>query len=345
MSVISEKIEEIIAYAKKKLEESSAAGDINEMRVKLLGKSGELTSLLRSLKDVEPNERPTIGKLVNEARDNITSMIELRLAVLKRLELERKINSERIDVTLKGKGAGMGSYHPCTLVKEEILRVFTSLGFSVEQGPEIESDYYNFQRMNLPKDHPARDMQDTFYISEDVLLRTHTSPVQARVMDRAKPPIRVVCPGKVYRPDDDATHSPMFQQVEGLVVDKGITLCDLKGTLECAARELFDSKTNIRFRPSYFPFTEPSVEVDVTCPICHGKGCRICKGTGWIEVLGAGVVNPAVLLASGIDPEIYSGFAFGMGVERIAMIKYGIPDMRILFENDVRFLSGFREEI
>ncbi len=345
MSVISEKIQEILAYAKSRLEESNEAGDVNDMRVRLLGKSGELTSLLRSLKDIPPEERPTIGKLVNEARDSITSMIELRLAFLKRLELERKTRDERIDVTLGGKGVARGSYHPCTLVREEILRVFISLGFSVEQGPEIESDYYNFQRMNMPKDHPARDMQDTFYITPDVLLRTHTSPVQARVMDKSKPPIRVVCPGKVYRPDDDATHSPMFQQVEGLVVDKDITLCDLKGTLECVAKELFDSKTKIRFRPSYFPFTEPSVEVDVTCPVCHGKGCRICKGTGWIEVLGAGVVNPEVLRASGIDPDVYSGFAFGMGVERIAMIKYGIPDMRILFENDVRFLSGFKEEI
>ncbi|MDE6551205.1 MAG: phenylalanine--tRNA ligase subunit alpha [Clostridia bacterium] len=342
---MSEKIQEILAYAKSRLEESNEAGDVNDMRVRLLGKSGELTSLLRSLKDIPPEERPTIGKLVNEARDSITSMIELRLAFLKRLELERKTRDERIDVTLGGKGVARGSYHPCTLVREEILRVFISLGFSVEQGPEIESDYYNFQRMNMPKDHPARDMQDTFYITPDVLLRTHTSPVQARVMDKSKPPIRVVCPGKVYRPDDDATHSPMFQQVEGLVVDKDITLCDLKGTLECVAKELFDSKTKIRFRPSYFPFTEPSVEVDVTCPVCHGKGCRICKGTGWIEVLGAGVVNPEVLRASGIDPDVYSGFAFGMGVERIAMIKYGIPDMRILFENDVRFLSGFKEEI
>ena len=345
MSVISEKIQEILAYAKSRLEESNEAGDVNDMRVRLLGKSGELTSLLRGLKDIPPEERPGVGKLVNEARDSIASMIELRLALLKRLELERKIRDERIDVTLSGKGIKRGSYHPCTLVREEILRVFISLGFSVEQGPEIESDYYNFRRMNMPKDHPARDMQDTFYITPDVLLRTHTSPVQARVMDKSKPPVRVVCPGKVYRPDDDATHSPMFQQVEGLVVDKNITLCDLKGTLECAAKELFDSKTKIRFRPSYFPFTEPSVEVDVTCPVCHGKGCRICKGTGWIEVLGAGVVNPAVLRDSGIDPDIYSGFAFGMGVERIAMIKYGIPDMRILFENDARFLSGFKEEI
>lgn len=233
--------------------------------------------------------------------------------------------------------------HPCTLVIEEILDIFTNLGFTVKHGPEVETDFYNFQALNIPKDHPAREMQDTFYITEDLLLRTHTSPVQVRTMQSVKPPIRVVNPGKVYRPDDDATHSPMFQQIEGLVVDEGITMCDLKGILEEFAKRLFnDPDAKTRLRPSFFPFTEPSVEVDVTCSMCHGKGCRLCKGTGWIEVLGAGIVNPKVLENSGIDPEKYSGFAFGLGIERIAMIKYGIPDMRMLFENDIRFLKQFK---
>ena len=232
--------------------------------------------------------------------------------------------------------------HPCTLVANEIVEIFTSLGFTLGQGPEIELDKFCFQMLNIPPDHPARDMQDTFYITDDILLRTHTSSVQARTMLNTKPPIRIICPGKVYRPDDDATHSPMFQQIEGLVVDEKVTLCDLKGLLETFAKRLFDSNTKVRFRPSFFPFTEPSVEVDLTCSVCHGKGCRICKGTGWIEILGAGVVNPKVLENCSIDSKKYKGLAFGMGVERVAMIKYGIPDMRILFENDVRFLKDFK---
>lgn len=339
---VKEKIDEIISSAAAGAEACKSVDEINSLKVRYLGKSGELTALLRGMKDYPAEERPAVGKLVNEARDEINALIEQKSAQLKAAHEEEKLQEEQIDVTLKGKATPRGSLHPCTLVKEEILSIFTSLGFSVAHGPEVETDFYNFRQLNIPKDHPARDMQDTFYLGNDILLRTHTSPVQAHVMEENKPPIRVVCPGKVYRPDDDATHSPMFQQIEGLVVDKNITLCDLKGILSLFAKELFDKNTKIRFRPSYFPFTEPSVEVDVTCSQCHGKGCRLCKGTGWIEVLGAGVVNPKVLENCGIDSNEYSGFAFGMGIERITMIKYGIPDMRILFENDARFLRSFR---
>lgn len=339
---VKEKIDGIISSAAAGVEACASVDEINSLKVRYLGKSGELTALLRGMKDYPAEERPAVGKLVNEARDKINALIDEKFAQLQAKQEEEKLLEEKIDVTLKGTATPRGSLHPCTLVKEEILSIFTSLGFSVAHGPEVETDFYNFRQLNIPKDHPARDMQDTFYLGNDILLRTHTSPVQAHVMEENKPPIRVVCPGKVYRPDDDATHSPMFQQIEGLVIDENITLCDLKGILECFAKELFDKNTKVRFRPSYFPFTEPSVEVDLSCSVCHGKGCRICKGTGWIEVLGAGVVNPCVLEMSNIDSEKYSGFAFGMGIERIAMIKYGIPDMRILFENDVRFLRAFK---
>lgn len=339
---LQEKIDAIVAAAADGVGACGELSQISDLKVKFLGKSGELTALLRGMKELPAEERPAAGKLVNEARDKINALIDEKFASLQALKEQERLKSESLDVTLKGRAVARGSLHPCTLVKEEILSIFTSLGFSVAHGPEVETDYYNFRQLNIPKDHPARDMQDTFYLGNDILLRTHTSPVQAHVMEENKPPIRVVCPGKVYRPDDDATHSPMFQQIEGLVIDENITLCDLKGILECFAKELFDKNTKVRFRPSYFPFTEPSVEVDLSCSVCHGKGCRICKGTGWIEVLGAGVVNPRVLEMSDIDPEKYSGFAFGMGIERIAMIKYGIPDMRILFENDVRFLRRFK---
>ncbi len=303
---------------------------IQQIRVQFLGKNGELTNILRSMKDIEPELKPIIGKFVNQARDVITERIE-----------ERKLNSENVDITLSSKRNPKGGLHPCSLVINEILNIFTAMGFQVKQGPEVETDFFNFQALNIPKDHPAREMQDTFYINDELLLRTHTSPMQARTMIKEKPPIRIVIPGKVYRPDDDATHSPMFQQIEGLVVDKGITMCDLKGILDTFAKALFNENTKTRLRPSFFPFTEPSVEVDVSCAMCGGKGCRICKGTGWIEILGAGIVNPKVLDNCGIDSNIYSGFAFGLGIERIAMIKYGIPDMRILFDNDIRFLKQF----
>lgn len=314
---------------------------IQQIRVQFLGKNGELTNILRSMKDIEPELKPIIGKFVNQARDVITERIEIRIAELTAKNIAKKLNSENVDITLSSKRNPKGGLHPCSLVINEILSIFTAMGFQVKQGPEVETDFFNFQALNIPKDHPAREMQDTFYINDELLLRTHTSPMQARTMIKEKPPIRIVIPGKVYRPDDDATHSPMFQQIEGLVVDKGITMCDLKGILDTFAKALFNENTKTRLRPSFFPFTEPSVEVDVSCAMCGGKGCRICKGTGWIEILGAGIVNPKVLDNCGIDSNIYSGFAFGLGIERIAMIKYGIPDMRILFDNDIRFLKQF----
>ena len=339
---MKEKIENLIREALQAIEACENIADLGKVKVRYLGKSGEITALLRGMKDVPADQRPVIGGYVNEARDAITGAAESKEKTLKAKEISEKMLKESIDVTYEPKEAELGSLHPCTLVKNEIVDIFTSLGFSVAQGPEVELDFFNFQALNIPKDHPARDMQDTFYLGDEMLLRTHTSPVQVRTMLEKKPPIRIVVPGKVYRPDDDATHSPMFQQIEGLVVDKYITLCDLKGILSMFAKELFDKNTKTRFRPSYFPFTEPSVEVDVTCSVCHGKGCRLCKGTGWIEVLGAGIVNPKVLENCGIDSNEYSGFAFGMGIERITMIKYGVPDMRILFENDKRFLKSFR---
>lgn len=314
---------------------------IQQIRVQFLGKNGELTNILRSMKDIEPELKPIIGKFVNQARDVITERIETRIAELTAKNIAKKLNSENVDITLSSKRNPKGGLHPFSLVINEILNIFTAMGFQVKQGPEVETDFFNFQALNIPKDHPAREMQDTFYINDELLLRTHTSPMQARTMIKEKPPIRIVIPGKVYRPDDDATHSPMFQQIEGLVVDKGITMCDLKGILDTFAKALFNENTKTRLRPSFFPFTEPSVEVDVSCAMCGGKGCRICKGTGWIEILGAGIVNPKVLDNCGIDSNIYSGFAFGLGIERIAMIKYGIPDMRILFDNDIRFLKQF----
>ncbi len=339
---MKEKIAQLIEQAKQAVKQSHTLALINSVKVKYPGKSGELTQLLRGMKDLPPEERPLVGKYVNEARDVITQITEDKTKQLEQAEIDAKMLEESVDITLDAKAEERGSFHPCTLVTNEIVEIFTSLGFTLGEGPEIEFDKFCFQMLNIPPDHPARDMQDTFYITDDVLLRTHTSSMQARTMIKTQPPIRIVCPGKVYRPDDDATHSPMFQQVEGLVVDENVTLCDLKGLLETFAQRLFDKNTKVRFRPSFFPFTEPSVEVDVTCSVCHGKGCRICKGTGWIEILGAGVVNPKVLENCGIDSKKYKGLAFGMGIERTAMIKYGIPDMRILFENDVRFLKEFK---
>lgn len=338
------KINEILNKALALIDDSESIVNlerINQIRVQFLGKNGELTSILRSMKDIAPELKPVIGKIVNQARDEIANRIEMRIAELTARDIAKKLSTENVDITLSSKKNQKGGLHPCSLVIGEILDIFTAMGFEVKQGPEVETDFFNFQALNIPKDHPAREMQDTFYISEDLLLRTHTSPMQARTMIDQKPPIRLVIPGKVYRPDDDATHSPMFQQIEGLVVDKGITMCDLKGILETFAKALFNENTKTRLRPSFFPFTEPSVEVDVTCAMCGGKGCRICKGTGWIEILGAGIVNPKVLENCGIDSNEYSGFAFGLGIERITMIKYGIPDMRILFDNDIRFLKQF----
>lgn len=338
---MKEQIQALLQSAREAVDQANTLAQINDVKVRILGKSGSLTAVLRGMKDVPAEQKPEIGKYVNEARDQITQWLSEKTEQLAQQRLLADMEKETVDITLDGTAVARGSLHPCTLVQNEILDIFTSLGFRIAQGPEIETDFFNFQALNLPKDHPARDMQDTFYVTDDIVLRTHTSPVQVRTMIANKPPIRVVCPGKVYRPDDDATHSPMFQQIEGLVIDKHITLCDLQGLLETFAQRLFDSSTKTRLRPSYFPFTEPSVEVDVTCANCHGKGCRVCKGTGWLEILGAGIVNPKVLQNCGIDSKEYTGLAFGLGIERIAMIKYGIPDIRILFENDTRFLKDF----
>ncbi len=337
-----EKIESLVKHCKQKIAQCVNLAELQSVKVKYLGKNGGLTSLLRGMKDLSKEERPEAGKLMNLAREEIEKDFLSKETLLKENALKEQLQNEFVDVTIPVK-ADRGNLHPITLVTDEIINIFSGLGFETLEGPEIETDYYNFQALNIPLDHPARDMQDTFYITDSILLRTQTSPNQVRVMENKKPPIKMLCPGKVYRSDDDATHSPIFHQMEGLVVDRNITLCDLKGTLETFAKAMFNEKTQTRFRPSYFPFTEPSVEVDLTCSNCGGKGCRLCKGTGWIEVLGAGMVHPRVLENCGIDSKTYSGFAFGMGIERIAIIKYGIPDIRLFYENDVRFLKQFKK--
>ena len=301
-----------------------------------------ISAILRGMGAVAPEDRPKIGAIVNTIRSEIEESLSSRFADLKAQSMERKLREERIDVTLPAPEKKVGKLHPITQTRNRMVEIFTGMGFEIAEGPEVEYDYYNFQALNIPEDHPARDTQDTFYITEKMLLRTQTSSVQARVMEHQKPPIRIISPGRVYRSDAlDATHSPLFHQLEGLVVDKGITMGDLKGTLEIFAKKLFGENTRIRFRPHHFPFTEPSAEVDISCFVCGGKGCRLCKNEGWIEILGAGMVHPHVLEMGGIDPTVYSGFAFGMGVERIAMLKYHIDDIRHLYENDVRFLSQF----
>ena len=339
---MQEKINKIVEHCKQVIVEAKDENELQTAKVSFLGKNGQLTSILRSMKDLPAEERPLIGKFVNDAREKIESAFASAEAALNDRKLKESLKKEFVDVTLPVE-TQRGTLHPITLVTNEIIDIFSSLGFEVVEGPEIETDYYNFQALNIPEDHPARDMQDTFYITNSILLRTQTSPNQVRTMEKKKPPIKMLCPGKVYRSDSDATHSPIFHQMEGLVVDKNVTLSDLKGTLEVFAKALFNEKTQTRFRPSYFPFTEPSVEVDLTCSNCGGKGCRLCKGTGWIEVLGAGMVHPNVLENCGIDSQEYSGFAFGLGIERIAIIKYGIPDIRLFYENDVRFLKQFKK--
>ncbi|MEW6661995.1 MAG: phenylalanine--tRNA ligase subunit alpha [Bacillota bacterium] len=325
------------------LETLTSLDTLNLFRVKYLGKKGELTQVLRGMGQLPEMERPAIGQIANEIRDELEQGIKLRQEVIRKQEVEEQLASEVLDITLPGKPFFLGHKHPLTQIVDKIKSIFIGMGYSVAEGPEIELDYYNFEALNLPKDHPARDMQDSFYITEEVLLRTHTSPVQVRTMEKMVPeiPIRIICPGKVYRRDDDATHSPMFSQVEGLVVDENITMSDLKGTLLTFAQEMFGRERQIRLRPSYFPFTEPSAEVDISCIMCNGDGCRVCSGSGWLEILGCGMVHPKVLANVGYDPEKVRGFAFGMGVERIAMLKYRIDDMRLLFENDLRFLSQF----
>ncbi len=315
--------------------------DLNDLKAKYVGKNGEVTALLRGMKDIPAEERASFGKMVNDLKVEITEIFSAKENELKNKEMVAKFDSEAIDITLPGKTPLGGSLHPLNIVKNKIFDAFCGMGFEVFEGPEIDTDYYCFQALNIPKDHPARDMQDTFYITDNILLRPHTSPGQVRTMENKKPPIKILSPGRVYRADDDASHSPMFHQIEGLVVDKGVSLCDLQGLLDEFVKIMFDEQTKTRFRPSYFPFTEPSVEVDVTCCKCHGKGCSLCKGTGWIEILGAGIVNKKVLEMSGIDSNEYSGLAFGLGIERITMIKYGISDIRTLFENNVKFLKQF----
>ena len=318
--------------------------ELNDIRVKYLGKKGEITGFLRGLGQLSQEDRPRLGQIVNEARCQIEALIAEKNAELKEHEMAERLANETLDVTLPGRHTWRGRLHPLTLTLNRIKDIFLAMGFSVEEGPEIERDYFNFEALNLPKDHPARDMQDSFYITEEILMRTQTSPVQARTMQAHEPnsPIRMIAPGRVYRRDDyDATHSPMFTQVEGLVVDEGIRFSDLKGTLELFLRKIFRENVGVRFRPSFFPFTEPSAEVDISCVMCHGKGCRVCKGTGWLEILGAGMVHPRVLEMSGYDPKKVSGFAFGLGVERIAMLSYGIDDLRLFYDNDLRFLRQF----
>ncbi len=338
---MQEKFELLKSKAIEELKGVNSSKELFDLKAKFVGKNGEITALLRGMKDVPADKRADFGKMVNDLKVEVSNYFDEKEIALKAEEMQAKFKAEAIDVTLPGKCVTNGSLHPLNIVKNKIFDAFCGMGFEVFEGPEIDTDYYCFQALNIPKDHPARDMQDTFYITDNILLRPHTSPGQVRTMENKKPPIKILSPGRVYRADDDASHSPMFHQIEGLVVDKGVSLCDLKGLLDEFVKIMFDEETKTRFRPSYFPFTEPSVEVDVTCCKCHGKGCSLCKGTGWIEILGAGVVNKKVLEMSGIDSNEYSGLAFGLGIERITMIKYGISDIRTLFENNVKFLKQF----
>lgn len=324
-------------------EEIAAAGSENALyavRVKYLGKNGLISDLMKGMKDLTPQQRPVMGKLVNNARSALETEFTEKGNQLHEAELAQKLAAEKIDITIN-KGRSVGKLHPLNAVRKRLVDFFVSMGFEVMDGPEVETDYYNFEALNVPKDHPARDMQDTFFLGGNLLLRSQTSASQVRYMEDHKPPLKMISPGRVFRNDDDATHSPVFHQLEGLVVDKGITMCDLKGILDSFAKHFFGSDTKVRFRPSYFPFTEPSVEVDVSCSMCHGKGCKICKGTGWIEILGAGIVNRKVLKICGIDPDEYTGFAFGFGIDRIANIIHSIPHIKLLYENDIRFLEQF----
>ena len=342
---MQEQLQKIQEEAIAQLETVNDKAGLEAMRLKYLGKKGELTLILRSMGQMPAEDRPKAGQMINAVRETLTAKMDALDGKIKALEQEKKLQNEAIDVTEPRKHTQLGAMHPISIVQNQLLDVFTGMGFDVVEGPEVEFDMFNFELMNIPKNHPARDAQDTFYIEENIVLRTHTSPVQARIMTTRKPPIRIVCPGRVYRADEvDATHSPVFHQMEGLVIDEDVTMADLKGTLDAFAKNLYGDDVTTRFRPSFFPFTEPSAEVDLTCVNCHGKGCRVCKGTGWIEVLGAGMVNPKVLDMCGIDSKKYRGFAFGVGLERIVMLRYGITDMRALYEGDVRFLSQFRED-
>ena len=339
---MQEKLNEIKENALKELENLKTSAELEEIRVKYLGKKGELTTILRSMGGLSQEERPIVGKLVNEIKSEVEEKIETAIKTIKLKERNAKLASEVIDISLPGNKKVIGKRHPLDLTLESMKEIFISMGFTIEEGPEVELDRYNFEALNIPKDHPARSEQDTFYVNDNLVLRTQTSPVQIRVMENQEPPIKMIAPGKVYRSDSvDATHSPIFYQMEGLVIDKGVTFADLKGTLELFAKKMFGDKVQTKFRPHHFPFTEPSAEMDATCFVCGGEGCRVCKNSGWIELLGCGMVHPQVLRNCGIDPEVYSGFAFGFGVDRMVMLKYGIDDIRLLYESDMRFLNQF----
>ncbi len=342
MAGMKEQLEEMRRQALEELSSTHKVNELEDFRVRFMGKKGAVTGLLRGMGALPAADRPKMGQLVNQLRQELEEAVADKMQTLQEEKKAARLAAETLDVTMPGTKAKIGGLHPLNVVLEDIIGIFQSMGFDVVDGPEVETDYYNFQALNVPEDHPARDMQDTFYLADKLLLRTQTSAAQARTMEERKPPIRIICPGRVYRADEvDATHSPVFHQIEGLVIDKGITMCDLKGVLEQFAHEIYGPETKVRFRPSFFPFTEPSVEVDVTCSECGGKGCRVCKGAGWIEILGAGMVHPRVLKMGGIDPEEYTGFAFGIGLDRLTTTRYKISDIRLLFENDQRFLEQF----
>lgn len=338
---MKQKLAEIEQTAAEVVRKLSSEAELQHEKARFLGRKGELTAIMKGMGQLSPEERPQVGALANQVKERLEELFARRQEDLQREKLDRRLTTEKIDVTLPGRRSRQGRKHPITLITEEIIDIFASLGFGVAEGPEVEKDFYNFEALNIPKDHPARDMQDTFYISDEVVLRTHTSPVQIRTMLQQPPPVRVIAPGTVYRRDSDITHSPMFHQVEGFLVDHHITFGDLKGILTTFVDECFGKGTGVRFRPSFFPFTEPSAEVDIACVICGGSGCRVCKQSGWLEILGSGMIDPEVFKAVGYDPAVYSGFAFGMGLERIAMLKYGVNDLRLFFENDLRFLQQF----
>jgi len=336
-----EMLEDVKKQAEAELSSVNDEITLQNLKAKFVGRKGVITEILKGMKDIPDSDRPRMGKLINETKTFVEGLIENRLDAIKEEKKRRSLHEEKIDVTLPGRGMPIGARHPISQVMEEITAIFERMGFEVAEGPEVETDYYNFEALNIPKNHPARDMQDTFYISDEIVLRTHTSPVQIRVMEKRQPPVKIIAPGKVYRCDSDISHTPMFHQIEGLLVDEGVTFGDLKGVLTEFVRLVFGEGVGVRFRPSFFPFTEPSAEVDIACLICGGKGCRVCKNTGWLEILGCGMVDPEVFKSVGYDPEKYSGFAFGMGIERITMLKYGINDIRLFFENDLRFLRQF----
>ena len=339
---MKEQLQQLRSTALQELEGLSDPKLLEDFRVRYMGKKGSVTALLRGMGALSAEERPVMGQMVNQLRQELEEAVSAKAEVIQAALQKEKLAAETLDVTMPGKKQKSGGLHPLNVVLDDLIDIFQSMGFDIVDGPEVETDYYNFQALNVPEDHPARDMQDTFYLADKLLLRTQTSAAQARTMEERKPPIRIICPGRVYRADEvDATHSPVFHQIEGLVIDKGITMCDLKGVLEQFAQEIYGEDTKVRFRPSFFPFTEPSVEVDVSCSECGGKGCRVCKGAGWIEILGAGMVHPNVLRAGGIDPDVYTGFAFGIGLDRLTTTRYKISDIRLLFENDVRFLEQF----